>query len=96
MRRSVLLITIFSLWLPFALANTDDWSIEKSTHFIVYYKNAPGDFIQQLIEKSEYYYDKIADGLGFRRFDFWLWDNRAKIYIHDDAKAYQVATNQPS
>lgn len=96
MRRSVLLITIFSLWLPFALANTDDWPIEKSTHFIVYYKNAPGDFIQQLIEKSEYYYDKIADGLGFRRFDFWLWDNRAKIYIHDDAKAYQVATNQPS
>lgn len=90
-----LTVAIFCLWLSFTLANTNDWSVVKSTHFIVYYKNAPGDFIEQLIEKSEYYYDKIADDLGLRRFDFWLWDNRAKIYIHDDAKAYQTATNQP-
>ena len=90
-----LTVVIFCLWLSFVLANTDDWSVANSRHFIVYYKNAPRDFIEQLIEKSEYYYDKIADDLGFRRYDFWLWDNRAKIYIHDDAKAYQAATNQP-
>jgi len=96
MRRCILTVVIFSLWLSFTLANTDDWAATKSRHFIVYYKNAPRDFIEQLIEKSEYYYDKIADDLGFRRFDFWLWDNRAKIYIHDDAKAYQAATNQPA
>lgn len=95
MRRCILTFLIFSLCLSFTLANTDDWSTEKSTHLIVYYKNAPKDFIEQLIEKSEYYYDKIADDLGFRRYDFWLWDNRAKIYIHDDAGAYQAATNQP-
>ena len=41
-------------------------------------------------------YDKIADDLGFRRFDFWLWDKRAKIYIYDDVRSYQAATNQPS
>lgn len=96
MKKYALLALIFSLWLSFAIADTDEWSIEKSTHFIVYYKNAPQDFIGELIEKSEYYYNKIADDLGFRRFDFWLWDNRAKIYIHDDANAYQLATNQPS
>ncbi len=96
MRRRILIAAVFSLCLSSAFADTNDWSIEKSTHFIIYYKNAPGDFIQQLIEKSEYYYDKIADDLGFRRFDFWLWDNRAKIYIHDDSKGYQVATHQPS
>jgi len=96
MKTCVLIVAIFSLCLSFALANNDGWSVEKSAHFIVYYKNAPRDFIEKIIEKSEYYYNKIADDLGFRRFDFWLWDNRAKIYIHDDAKAYQAATNQPS
>lgn len=96
MRRYVLIAAFLFLRLSLALAATDDWSVAKSTHFIVYYKNAPTDFIEQLMEKSEYYYDKIADDLGFRRFDFWLWDNRARIYIHDDARSYQAATNQPS
>ena len=96
MRRRILIAVFIFLWLSIALAATDEWSVAKSTHFIVYYKNAPTGFIEQLMEKSEYYYDKIADDLGFRRFDFWLWDNRAGIYIHDDARAYQAATNQPS
>jgi len=96
MRRCILIIAIFYLWLSPLLAASDDWSIAKTTHFIIYYKNAPEGFIEQLKEKSEYYYDKIADDLGFRRFDFWLWDNRAKIYIHDDSKSYQAATNQPA
>lgn len=86
---------IFCLWLSLPKADTNDWSIAKSRHFVVHYKNAPEDFIEQLIDKSEYYYDKIADDLGFRRYDFWLWDNRAKVYIHDDAQTYQAATNQP-
>jgi len=72
------------------------WNTEKSTHFVVYYKNAPPDFIKQLIEKSEEYYNKIADNLGFMRFNFWLWDNRAKIYIYDDTKDYQTSTGHPS
>jgi hypothetical protein len=75
---------------------TEGWKTQKSTHFIIYYKNAPEDFIRQLIEKSEDYYNKIADDLGFRRFDFWLWDKRAKIYIYDDAEEYQAATGQPA
>ena len=96
MRRRILIAVFLFLGLSFALADTDNWFVAKSTHFIVYYKNAPEGFIDQLTEKSEYYYDKIADDLGFRRFDFWLWDNRARIYIHDDAGAYQAATNQPA
>lgn len=79
-----------------AAEQPDKWNITKSTHFIVYYKKAPEDFIGKLIDRAEGYYSKIADELGFRRFDFWLWDNRAKIYIHDDAQAYQSATAQPA
>ncbi|MDD5155561.1 MAG: peptidase MA family metallohydrolase [Candidatus Omnitrophica bacterium] len=73
-----------------------DWNTAKSTHFIIYYKNAPGGFIDELTAKAENYYDKIADDLGFRRYNFWLWDNRAKIYIYDDEKDYQAARGQPS
>lgn len=72
------------------------WNIEKSTHFIVYYKNAPEDFIKQVIGHSEQYYEKIASDLGFNRFDFWLWDDRAKIYIYDDSADYQADTGQPA
>jgi len=78
------------------LAKADDWQITKSTHFIVYYKNAQEDFLERLIERAEDYYNKIADDLGFRRYNFWLWDNRAKIYIYDNAQDYQAATGQPS
>ncbi len=88
-----LLILIFSAVL---LAQQDDkWQTKKSTHFIVYYKNAPDDFTDHLIESAEEYYDKIADDLGFRRYNFWLWENRAEIYIYDNAREYQDATGQP-
>lgn len=77
-------------------AQEGKWRQEKSTHFIVNYKKAPEDFVRQLSEKAEELYNKIADDLGFRRFDFWLWDNRAKIYIYDDAADYRQSTGQPA
>jgi len=95
-RSFILILIIVSLFLPIALAQTQDWHTTKSTHFVVYYKNAPEGFLKRLIERAENHYDKIADDLGFRRFNFWLWDNRAKIYIYDDAQDYQAATGQPS
>ncbi len=73
----------------------DRWNTFKSTHFIIFYKNAPEDFVKLVTDKAEDYYDRIAEGLGFRRFNFWLWDDRAKVYIYDDAKTYYAATGQP-
>jgi len=96
MRKYILALTIFVLSLSLVFAAGNDWQITKSTHFIVYYKNAPQDFIERLIEEAEDYYNKIAENLGFRRYNFWLWDNRAKIYIYDDSESYQVATGQPA
>lgn len=74
----------------------DAWHTIKSTHFIIYYRTVEDKFLEELIDRSEDYYNKIADSLGFRRYNFWLWENRAKIYIYDDAKTYQAATGQPS
>ncbi len=80
---------------PSAFA-TGRWFEEKTTHFVIYYRGAKDSFLYNLIDKAEDYYDRIADDLGFRRFDFWLWDNRAKIYIYDDAEQYQQETRQPA
>jgi hypothetical protein len=95
MRKYILSLLLVLITYNPAIATDNNWHITKSTHFIVYYKNAPENFIRELIDKSEDCYDKIASGLGFTRYNFWLWDNRAKIYIHDNTADYQSATGQP-
>jgi hypothetical protein len=93
--RHLFLIFIIFFSASVALATTQEWNVSKSTHFVVYYKNAPKDFINKVTQKAEDYYNKIADSLGFTRFNFWLWDKRAKIYIYDNQAEYQEATHQP-
>ena len=78
-----------------AFAAEDDWYTEKSTHFILYYKDVSVGFINNVLNKAEEYYRRIADGLGFTRYNFWLWDNRAKIYIYKDAQDYKAHTGLP-
>ncbi|MFH0790330.1 MAG: peptidase MA family metallohydrolase [Candidatus Omnitrophota bacterium] len=93
------ILFLLGVLLPVNILTAQDnikWNVEKSTHFIVSYKKADADFIRRLISYAEDYYNKIADELGFRRYDFWLWDNRAKIYIYDDSKDYLSSTGQPA
>lgn len=73
-----------------------EWKALKSDHFIVYYKDIKEDFVRKTIENAEAYYQSIAEELGFTRYNFWLWDNRAKIYIYNDAQDYQEKTGKPS
>ncbi|MBU2258636.1 MAG: hypothetical protein KJ926_05895, partial [Candidatus Omnitrophica bacterium] len=89
-----LLLPVFILFQSSPVQAEEKFQEYRGTHFIVYYKNASLDFIQKVVDKSEAYYNDIAESLGFNRYNFWLWDNRAKIYIYDNAKAYQ-ATGQP-
>ncbi len=96
MKRTLLFLSVLFSFLGSCFAQSNNWKEFKSTHFIVYYKNAPEDFIGKTSDKAEGYYNDIADDLGFRRYNFWLWDNRAKIYIYDDAKSFQASTGQPS
>jgi len=94
--RFMIAVLLLAVSLPYAFAQTEQWKVSSSTHFFIYYKNAPADFIEKLTEQAEGNYDRITEELGFRRFNFWLWDNRAKIYIHDDAVSYQASTGQPA
>jgi len=71
------------------------WQVLKSKHFLVYHK---GDleFARSVSRSAETYYRKIAHDLGFQRFDnFWLWDDRASIYIYPTAEAFRSEKAAP-
>lgn len=83
-----LAILFFSSGGIYAEVDSSLWQTEKSQHFIIYYQEDSGGFVKELINRAENYYNSIVDELGFRRFDFWSWENRAKIYLYKDNTAY--------
>ncbi len=74
---------------PTAAHSEEGWQERKGNHFIVYYKNAPLDFIESVEEMAEYYYEEITRDMGFTRYKGWTWDERAKIYIYDNVEDFQ-------
>ncbi len=70
------------------------WQTEKSQHFILYYEDASEEYVSEIINKAENYYNSIIDNLGYRRFDFWNWDKRAKIFLYKNSAAYLKETNR--
>lgn len=89
------LLTILSpLFANGNVINSSFWQTKKSQHFIVYYQDAPDDYVGSLIYKAEDYYNDIVEDLGYRRFDFWTWDNRVKIYLFDNSADYLKDTGR--
>ena len=73
-----------------------DWRLHKSSHFVLYYHSSiPGQFIRRFSDKCEYYYHSLTREIGLRRFDFWTWENRAKVYIYPTRQSYIQATGRP-
>lgn len=92
----VLFITLLVIFSSGVMA-FEGWQIEKSKHFIVYSREGVDErFIRELLRRSEDYYTKITRRLGFNRYNFWLWDERAKIYLYRDAQEYRIKTGAPS
>lgn len=79
-----------------AFSEEERWSQLNSTHFIVYYKDVPRDFIDEVINSAEDYYQDITRELGFTRYKYWLWEERAKIYIYNDEDEYRQASGKPA
>jgi len=76
--------------------STTIWQVKKSTHFIIYYQEASSDYINEVIDRSENYYNTITEKLGFNRYEeFWTWYKRAKIYLFKNREEYQRVTSQP-
>jgi len=87
-------LLILFIFIPvIVFAQETPWRVFKSTHFLVFYNGASEDFLNQLTEKAEGYYDEIADLLGLNRFNYWTWDNRAKIYLFDTPEEYKKANS---
>ena len=92
----LLKILFIFLFLPLvAFADNPPWQVFKSTHFLISYKSATESQLDELSSKAERYYDEITDDLGFNRFDFWIWNNRARIYLFDNQAEYMKATGDP-
>jgi hypothetical protein len=91
------LILIAAISLPwYALfAQENEWSTKKSKHFIIYYQQTPTEYISKVIGSAEHYYKSITDYLGFRRFNFWTFDRRCKIYLYPNQEKYLEDT-QPA
>lgn len=65
-------------------------------HFLVYYTDDE-EFAKNVLRKSEYYYKKIAEELGYgRHSDFWTWDKRVKVYLFPNRQSYINATGMSS
>ena len=94
-KRSTVILAVIIFILGVSLAFAEDWSIRKSSHFIINYKDAPEDFIDNVIETAEEYYENITRDLGFTRYGAWTWEDRCKIYIYKDTVEYLQATKQP-
>lgn len=98
-------IFLIIFWMVFVLSssttlqaeNTKGWKEHKQrSHFIIYYKEAPLDFIETVAESAEQYYEEIARDLGYTRYVGWTWDDRAKIYIYDSPEDYVDSAQQAS
>lgn len=87
MKKILVLVTLF-LFTSISSSYAKEWKEYKRRHFIVYYKNAPFDFVKSVEEMAEDYYGEISKNLGFTRYKGWTWDERAKIYIYDDSEDY--------
>jgi len=73
-----------------------EWRRRKDTHFIVYYHpSIPRKYIRDFTRKCEGYYDVLTERLGFNRFDFWLWEDRAKIFVYKTREEYIEGTGRP-
>ena len=77
------------------VAIAEDWQELSSEHFIAYFTQDKS-FTKQVLDKAEVYYRRIAIELGYPRYSqFWLWDNRVKIYIYPDHNSFLKASGQP-
>ncbi len=88
MKTRVLSLFCFLMFLCSSAFAESEWKEHKCSHFILYYKQADMMFIKRVEEMAEYYYERIARDLGFTRYKNWSWEDRAKIYIYDDAEDY--------
>lgn len=88
--RTAALAAIISFFASTATAA--DWNQAKSEHCVVFFKKAPQRFVEAVLAKVEENYRKTTETLGFTRYKGWIWKDRVKIYIYDDAQDFRKSS----
>ena len=102
MWKNIVLIAFVFLFIGPVYAQVDnsldsnEWKEEKSKHFIIYYQEASSKYISKVKRYAEHYYKSITNYLGFRRFNFWTWEKRCKIYLYPSREEYLKDTGRIS
>ena len=99
-RRVSIIILILSTFTCFCLVSTytlkPEWNEYKSDHFIIHYHpGIPNKYIREFTRKCERYYHLLTERLGLRRFDYWTWEDRARIFIYESRQEYTKDRGRP-
>lgn len=86
----IFFVLVLFFLLSSAGAEGESWKKYDSRYFVIYYKNAPLDFVDNVSETAQELYEEIPRNLGFIRYKGWMTDERAAIYIYDDQQEYQA------
>jgi len=71
------------------------WYEEKGEHFIIY-TETDALKVRDIMRQAEKYYHSIAERLKFPRHDeFWMWDDRVKVYLFENQETYLERTGEP-
>jgi hypothetical protein len=95
MRRIFIAVFMIFLTVNCGLALPPAWNSRQSRHFIVYYRSANKDLVEQLVIRSESYYRSIPKNFGLKLTQEWEGPKRSKVYIYDTAEQYQAQAGQP-
>ncbi len=91
-------LIIYFAPLAFAAEPGSPFLESSSDHFRVRFSmEAERDTAQSVLRQAEAYYIKIAEDIGYSRYeDFWTWDRRVVIMLYPDQYAYARFTGSPS
>jgi len=94
--RIFLSVALFTTIVSFPVQAQDKWKKLKTRHFVIYFQNAPMNFIKEVDKAAEDDYTDISSAMGVRRMKTWTFDDRAVIYIYDDDEHYAASARQAS
>ena len=78
----------------FAYADQKEFRQLRSEHFIINYKEGvDSSYVRNIKSTAEKYYRVITQQFNFYRDKFWIWENRAKVFIANDRDDYLKSFN---
>lgn len=93
--RILRIFLVFSILISVtAYAKQKEFRQLRSEHFIISYKEGVNNsYVRKIKTIAEKYYRVITQQFNFYRDKFWIWENRAKVFIANDRDDYLSSFN---